>query len=96
MDGLEFSYYIIPAFPWLANPILFIAWECYKKKPKTSLILGVISILLMFSFLFVDEIIDNEAGTTAKVVFYGFGYWFWILSSLVLVIGNLIILKSKK
>ena len=86
----------VPAFPWLANPILFIAWIFFKKKPKISLILCVISFLLMVSFLFVNEIIVNDGSTKGIILSYGLGYWLWILSSLVLVIGNLITLKSKK
>lgn len=83
-----------PALPWLANPILIIAWMIFKKKPKASLILSIISFLLMLSFLFFDEIIDNEAPTTAKITSYGLGYWLWVLSSLLLVVGNLIYLKK--
>lgn len=85
----------VPAFPWLANPILVIAWCFFKKKPKVSFILSIIGFLLMISFLFVDEIINNEAGTKSKVVFYGLGYWLWALSSFIMVIGNIIVRKKK-
>ncbi|MFN0728246.1 hypothetical protein [Polaribacter gochangensis] len=85
----------VPAFPWLANPILIIAWSLFKKKPNISFILSVVGFLLMLSFLFVDEIINSEAGTKSKVVFYGLGYWLWVLSSFIMVIGNLLVWKKK-
>tara|TARA_R110001606_G_scaffold379260_1_gene539218 strand:+ start:1426 stop:1869 length:444 start_codon:yes stop_codon:yes gene_type:complete len=81
----------IPAFTWLANPLLLGSWFFFKKKPKTSLILSIIAFILMLSFLLVDEIISNEAGTKSKVVFYGLGYWLWVLSSFMMILGNLLI-----
>ena len=86
----------IPAFPWLANPILFMVWFLYKKHPNTSLILSLIAFLLMLSFLLVDEIINNEAGTKSEVVFYCAGYWLWLFSSFILLIGNFINWKKNK
>jgi hypothetical protein len=50
----------------------------------------------MLSFLLVDEIISNEAGTKSKVVFYGLGYWFWLFSSFIMLIGNSIHWKKNK
>jgi hypothetical protein len=83
----------LPAFPWLANPILVASWFLQKRNNNTSLIFSGISLGLMLSFLLVNEIIANEAGTTSKVVFYGLGYWLWVLSSFIMVLGNL--LKSR-
>jgi hypothetical protein len=84
-----------PAFPWLANPLLFVSWITYKKKPKTSLILSILSLLFMLSFLLVDEIISNEAGMKSKVVSYGLGYWLWVMSAIFIIIGNLAQRKRK-
>jgi hypothetical protein len=84
-----------PAFPWLANPILFISWIFFKKNPKISLILSCIVFPLMLSFLLVDEIIVNDGSTTSIINFYGLGYWFWVLSSFIMLIGNLISNRRK-
>ena len=43
----------------------------------------------MLSFLLVDQIIDNEGGTTARVISYSLGYWIWVLSSFIMLVGNL-------
>ena len=84
----------VPAFPWLANPLLLGSWSLFKKKPKVSFILSIAAFVLMLSFLLVDEIIDEIVSRTTKVVFYGLGYWLWVLSSFSMIIGNF--LKQKK
>lgn len=83
----------IPAFPWLANPILLASWVLFKKKPKKSFILSIIAFVLMLSFLLVNEIIVNDGSTTSKVVFHGLGYWLWVLSSFIMLVGNLFFKK---
>lgn len=81
----------IPAFTWLANPLLLGSWILFSKKPRTSFILSIMAFILMLSFLLVDEIISNEAGTKSKVVFYGLGYWLWVFSSFIMVLGSLML-----
>ena len=86
----------IPTFPWLANPLLLVSWFLFKKKSKTSFILSGIAFILMLSFLFVDEIIVNEGSTTSIVNFHGLGYWFWVFSSFIMLIGNSINWKKNR
>lgn len=86
----------LSAFPWIANPILFASWIMFNKKPKISFLLNIAAFILMLSFLFVDEIIVNEGSTISKVIFYGFGYWMWLLSSFIMLLGNLIIYKNSR
>lgn len=86
----------IPAFTWLANPLLLGSWLFFRKNSKISFILSIIAFSLMLSFLLVDEIISNEAGTKSKVVFYGLGYWLWLFSSFIMLIGNFINWKKNK
>tara|TARA_R110001606_G_scaffold368833_1_gene524749 strand:+ start:98 stop:514 length:417 start_codon:yes stop_codon:yes gene_type:complete len=86
----------LPAFPWTANLILLISWKTFYKNTKISFILSISAFIIMLSFLFVDEIIVNDGSTKSKVVFYGFGYWMWLLSSFIMLIGNLIIYKKPR
>jgi hypothetical protein len=86
----------IPTFPWLANPLLLVSWILFRKKPKASFILSIVAFILMLSFLLVDEIITNEAGTKSKVVSYELGYWLWLLSSFIMLIGNSINWKKNR
>ncbi|MFC4267982.1 hypothetical protein [Polaribacter marinivivus] len=86
----------LPAFPWLANPLLFFSWLfLFVKKTKIALVLSGIAFLLMISFLLVDEIIVNDGSTTSIVNFYGFGYWLWVLSSAIILFGYLFLYKKK-
>lgn len=85
-----------PAFPWLANPLLFLSWFLFNKEPNKSLVLNVIVFVLMLSFLFVNKIIVNDGSTYSIVNFYGLGYWLWVLSSFIMLIGNFIHWKNNK
>lgn len=84
----------LPAFPWLANPLLFFSWLfLFRKKKKIALALSGIAFLLMISFLLVDEIMVNDGSTTSIINFYGLGYWLWVLSSSIILFGNLFLIK---
>jgi len=85
-----------PAMVWLANPTLFAAWAFIKKNQRTSFILSVISLLIMLSFLLFDEIIVNESGASSKITAYGLGYWLWVLSAFIMVIGNGVLYYIKR
>ncbi|WP_296406084.1 hypothetical protein [Psychrobacter sp.] len=78
---------------WYANPLLFLAWLFLLiRKPKLSLILSIVSTLVALSFLTFDEIVINEAGHQAPITKYALGYWLWIGSHTIMVIGNVFIL----
>ncbi|MGB4840016.1 MAG: hypothetical protein WBP08_13530 [Saprospiraceae bacterium] len=78
------------ALCWLANPCLIFAW-LFIKNNKLSLILSATSFLISLSFLMFSSIIDNEGGQYKNIISYAPGYWFWLLSTLSLFIGNIII-----
>lgn len=67
-------------FSWLANPLLFIAWFSFRKKPLNAVITSGVSVALMFSFLFFKQIISDEGGNYSAIVSYKLGYWLWLLS----------------
>lgn len=77
------------ALTWLANPILLISWIKYRSKSKTSLYCSIIATLISLSFLIFNEIIADEAGNFRQIISYRLGYWLWLASCLVMVIGNL-------
>lgn len=70
---------------WLANPILFLAW-IYIKRPKRSYSLSLISSLLSLSFIFWNY--DDKT--------LGPGYFIWLSSSIIMLIGSFSILKIAK
>ena len=85
-----------PAMVWLANPTLVAAWVFIKKNQRTSFILSVISLVIMLSFLLFDEIIVNESGASSKITAYGLGYWLWVLSAFIMVVGNTVLYFLKR
>ena len=77
------------AIPWLANPFLFASWY-FVGNPKLSLSYALIAFLLSVSFLLVKEIITDGSGIWRKITGYKAGYWLWVLSCFVFLVGHLI------
>ncbi|MBL0072975.1 MAG: hypothetical protein IPP34_14715 [Bacteroidetes bacterium] len=77
---------------WFANPLLFISWIFLKKKLKLSMFLSITSFLLSFLFLIFDSIVDNENGGSHQIISYKSGYWLWLASGAVMVIGTFILM----
>ncbi|WP_413669604.1 hypothetical protein ACEN9X_06395 [Mucilaginibacter sp. Mucisp86] len=73
---------------WLANPALWVSWGYFTKKPRQSFLASAIAVLFALSFLFFKSIMINEAGGTSTIIKYRIGYWLWLGSSLVMLIGN--------
>jgi hypothetical protein len=68
---------------WFANPCLFMSFIHLKRDNlRKAKIFSFISVIFGLSFLFFDNVISNEGGTTAEITSYGIGYWLW-LSSLI-------------
>jgi len=85
-----------PAMVWLANPILILSWVVNKKHKKASFIFSVVSMIIMLSFLFFDEIIVNESGYPSKITSIKLGYWLWVSSAFIMVLGNAFLFYKKK
>jgi hypothetical protein len=76
--------------PWLANPLLMIAWFMYGiKKNVISFLFSLSALSLMVSFLSVKGILRDEAGHYSQITGYGLGYWYWISSAFVILIANI-------
>ncbi len=84
------------AITWLANPILFISWISINKNLKLSFILSFLAAVISLAFLFFSKVIDNEAGHVNSIISYKLGYWLWLSSSITMLIGNTILILSKK
>jgi hypothetical protein len=76
---------------WLANPAIFGSWATLKKNPKTSLILSLIAVAFSASFLLFSKVVKDESGDPRQITAYKSGYWMWLLSMIIMVIGNLIL-----
>lgn len=80
-------------FAWLANPMLVLAWAAiwFPRLRFASLIGALIALLFALSFLLHHDIMANEAGGRAAITGYGWGYWLWIGSMLVMACGGAVV-----
>lgn len=85
------GFFVCPAgFSWLANPFLIASWILSSRKHRLlSLVLSVISVLLSLFFLFFHAVVTDESGQYRTIIGYRLGYWLWLTSCLVMLIGNL-------
>ncbi|MDP9076933.1 MAG: hypothetical protein M3O71_05880 [Bacteroidota bacterium] len=75
---------------WLANPALWLSWIFVAKKPKLSLTASFISVLIGLLFMCcTDMIIDESGSNRSAIVGYRTGYWLWLASMFIMLIGNL-------
>jgi hypothetical protein len=79
---------------WFANPLLFASWFFLKRNLKTAMFLSVFSFLLSLSFLMFDSILDNEGGIPHEIISYRLGYWLWVLSHLVMLLGTFVLMLT--
>jgi hypothetical protein len=100
-----------PAISCLANIFLPLSWIMqFTAASKYTLGVAVFSSLVMLSFATVavfsslvmlsfatgGEVLIDEAGHHSKIISIGLGYWLWLMSALILVIGNGITLFLEK
>ncbi len=81
---------------WLANPFLIVSWFFLKRRALVALILSSIALSIGVSFLSFDEIMINEAGHYGAIEGYALGYWLWLASQVLVVIGSLWYMFIKK
>jgi len=77
---------------WLANPIYILSMLLFvlldgKRDQNIALILCLCSIAMGLSFLFCTSLCINESGSPSGVGALCIGYYLWILSFIVLLIG---------
>lgn len=86
------------ALTWLANPALVFSWITVYNV-KVSFYSSFLAAIISFSFMFFDYIKDGGqgGGTDYQVIFYdiqiyklGLGYYFWLLSSFLMCLCNLV------
>ncbi len=77
---------------WLANPLLFASWIILRINVKLAMFLSVGATLLSLSFLIFDSVIANEAGQKHQIIGYKLGYWLWMGSNLVMLLGTFVLM----
>ena len=81
---------------WIANPILFLSWITFALSKRISFIFSSLATLFAISFLFFKNVITNEAGIPMEVSHYGIGYFFWLSSCIVIMIGSVKLIWNQK
>lgn len=76
------------AICWLANPLLWTAWILSNKKPRSSMLFAMGAFLMAFFFLLFTEVIANENNQSQRITERKLGYWLWLTSTLVMLIGS--------
>jgi len=96
--ALPSSFFADPKFwPWLANPLLFATWFLViLNRNKFSFLISFLAVMFAASFLFCHEFYVNEAGDIVPITKFRIGYWFWLLSCIVIWIEEVIPYLRKK
>ncbi|HEY2583228.1 MAG TPA: hypothetical protein VGI43_15555 [Mucilaginibacter sp.] len=68
------------AIAWFANPLIVLSWVFYFKRPKLSVITGLLATIFSASFLLFHTIISSEAPTYSIITARKAGYWLWLMS----------------
>jgi hypothetical protein len=80
---------VLTAIPaWLANPALLMAWATlFVRQRLVAVVVAGLALGFSLSFLAQRDILVNEGGGKSAIVGYGPGYWLWIASIGVLLVG---------
>lgn len=73
-------------FCWIGNFTLLLAWLFHKK--KIGLTFNLLTLILM-SFYGIDNILELDVFITKEYSLPLFGYWFWLLSPVFLLISKI-------
>jgi hypothetical protein len=87
--GLIDGYY-----EWLANPALLAAWllMILGSRRGTGILMGLVSLGFALSFLRLKQLpAPGDTGAIDKITGYAIGYWLWIASIAVALIGCVVI-----
>lgn len=76
------------AICWLANPLLWAAWMLFAKKPRVAMFFSMGAFLMAFFFLLFTEVVANENNQTQRITERKLGYWLWLGSTLVMLVGS--------
>lgn len=82
-------------WPWLANPCIFLSWWLIKRDSRFTPMVIMASCLLTLSFLIFGQITDTEAGHQRRILSYGLGYYLWLMSAWILLVGYLWINRNQ-
>jgi len=72
---------------WLANPLLFVSWGTLRRSPRLSMMLSTLAFLFAGLFMLGGSVPVNENGGVQSVTALKAGYWCWLLSNGLMMMG---------
>ena len=87
---------LVASVIWLANPLYIIAIFLSARGRLKGLYFSILASIIAFSFSRLDEILTSESGSYSKITALKAGYKLWLGSMLVLTIGTVISLLTRK
>lgn len=78
-------------FSWFANPLLIISYYIPLQNINAKFYCSLAAVVLTLYFLLFDEIIKNESGQYGQITGYALGYWSWVSSAVMNLMGISII-----
>lgn len=88
LTGWASFIYGLIGFCWLANPLLVVTWFSIQRNPRLALFTSSASFLFAFLFLLVSNIVVNENNGSETIIARKAGYWLWLASHFVMLIGT--------
>ena len=90
--GLFYCFFCPWNIIWLANPIYILSMLLFvlldgKRGKDIALALCLCSIVMGLSFLFCTSLCTSESGSPSDIGTLYIGYYYWILSFIILLIG---------
>ncbi|WP_417609584.1 hypothetical protein [Owenweeksia hongkongensis] len=72
---------------WMSNPLYVVAIILFFSNLKGSVIFSINSLIIACSFMNWGEILAAENDRNAQILSLGLGYWCWLASISILVLG---------
>jgi hypothetical protein len=80
---------------WLANPLYIFALSLFIGSNRSSILVATAATGIALSFTGWSSILVAENGRKAAIVGLSVGYWLWVSSILILMIGSISYLRKR-
>jgi len=85
----------IAGIAWFANIFLLLSWIFTLNNVRYAIWTSLLSTLFCLTFLLGKKVIINEAGQSGAITAYKAGFVLWVISSIVMSFGNMILIAIK-
>ncbi|GGD31484.1 hypothetical protein [Flavobacterium orientale] len=96
VGSLSATMNVKQALIWLVNPIYLLALFSMKFRPKIALFFSLFVLITSLTFLGFENIQYTWSGRVMFINSLGFGYWFWSISFVLLLVAAFMNLTGDK